>query len=168
MKKLIRIAMLLIVAQFTSSAWAAGSDDFFGLGEGDKLRLQMSPFTVHRTYDEEHKDVIMLGLERQRVSGKLDGFNLFTNSFGQPSIYIYPWGAVTPRLWGVDALSFKWSAGLLYGYVDPYANKVPLNHNGFSPAAIIAFTYDFTPGWSGQVNVLGTAALMFQLNMDLK
>lgn len=128
----------------------------------------MSPFTVHRSYDEEHKDVIMLGLERQRVNGSIDGFNLFTNSFGQPSVYLYPWGRVIPRLWGVDALSFKLTAGLLYGYVSPYDNKVPLNHNGFSPAAIIAFTYDFAPGWSGQVNVLGTAALMFQLNMDLK
>lgn len=168
MSKFFRIALSLIVAQSTCGAWAALHVDVFGLGEGDQLRLQMSPFTLHRTYDEEHKDVIMLGLERQRVNGSIDGFNLFTNSFGQPSIDLYPWGRVVPRLWGVDALSFKWTAGLLYGYVAPYDNKVPLNHNGFSPAATMAFTYDFAPGWSGQVNVLGTAALMFQLNMDLK
>ncbi|MCF8160093.1 MAG: hypothetical protein K9J76_05290 [Polaromonas sp.] len=167
MKKLIRIAMALIVAQFASGAWAA-SEDGFGLGPADKLRLQLSPYTLHRSYDEEHKDVIMVGLERERASGKLDGFNLFTNSFGQPSLYLYPWGRVWHKFGGYEALSFKWTAGLLYGYVDPYENKVPLNHNGFSPAAIIALTYDIAPGWSGQVNMLGTAALMFQLNMDLK
>jgi hypothetical protein len=168
MKKLIRAALSLIVAQFVCSASAAVAPDRFGLDEGDKLRLQMSTYTAHRAYDEEHKEVFMLGLERQRVNGKLDGFNLFTNSFGQPSIYLYPWGGVVPHPWGVDAMSFKWTAGLLYGYVKPYEKKVPLNYNGFSPAAIIAFSYDFAPEWSAQVNVLGTAALMFQLNMDLR
>lgn len=167
MKKLIRIAFGLIVAQFASGAWAS-SEDWFGLGQGDKLQLQMSPYTRHRTYDDQHKEVIMVGLERERASGKLDGFNLFTNSFGQPSLYLYPWGGVWHDFGGVEALSFKWTAGLLYGYVEPYENKVPLNRNGFSPAAIIALAYEFAPGWSGQVNVLGTAALMFQFNMDLK
>ncbi len=168
MKKLIRIISCLIVAQCASGAWAAATEDGFWLNQGDKLRLQMSPYTLHRSYDPEHKNVIMLGLERERVSGKIDGFNVFTNSFGQPSIYLYPWGGVFPHFGGIDALSFKWTAGLLYGYVAPYENKVPFNHDGFSPGAIIALTYDLAPGWSAQVNVLGTAALMFQLNMDLK
>jgi len=167
MKKLIVIAIGLIVAQFTSGAWAS-PEEWFELGQGDKLQLQMSPYTRHRTYDDNHKSVYMIGLERERANGKLDGLNLFTNSFGQPSLYLYPWGGTWHDLWGVDALSFKWTAGLLYGYVEPYENKVPLNYNGFSPAAIIAFSYEFTPGWSAQVNVLGTAALMFQLNMELK
>jgi hypothetical protein len=167
MKKLIRLIACLIVAQFASGAWA-GPKAWLGLEDDEKLRLQLSPYTMHRSYDEEHKDVIMIGLEREKASGKLDGFNLFTNSFGQPSIYMYPWGGVWHQFGGVNALSFKWTAGLLYGYVAPYENKVPLNHNGFSPAAIIALTYDIAPGWSGQLNVLGTAALMFQLNMDLK
>ncbi len=167
MQKLIRIVACLIVAQFANGAWA-GPKAWLGMADDEKLRLQLSPYTMHRSYDEKHKEVIMIGLEREKASGQIDGFNLFTNSFGQPSIYLYPWGGVWHQFGGVDALSFKWTAGLLYGYVAPYENKVPLNHNGFSPAAIIALTYDITPTWSGQVNVLGTAALMFQLNMDLK
>lgn len=71
-------------------------------------------------------------------------------------------------IYGIQSLSFKWTAGLLYGYKEPYENKVPLNYNGFSPGAIIALEYEFKPGWSAQVDMLGTAGLMFQLNMPFK
>lgn len=110
----------------------------------------------------------MVGLEREHANGKLDGLTLFSNSFGQESVYLYPWGGVYKGIYGIKPLSFKWTAGLLYGYVPPYENKVPLNHNGFSPGAIIALAYEFKPGWSAQVNALGTAALMFQLNVPFK
>jgi hypothetical protein len=52
--------------------------------------------------------------------------------------------------------------------VEPYENKVPYNHNGFSPGAIVALAYEFKPGWSAQIDLLGTAAMMFQLNMQIK
>ena len=106
----------------------------------------------------------MVGVEREHPDAKLDGFTLFTNSFGQPTVYVYPWGGVYHDIGGINHLSFKWTAGLLYGYKDPYQDKVPYNHSGFSPAVIPALAYEFKPGWSAQVNVLGTAGLMFQLN----
>ena len=175
--QLVRAVASLIVAHGASvaiaqtaspSVPAAQAQGISGLAaDGTRLRLQLSPFTRHRTFDPEHKTVIMVGLEREYASGKLDGVALFQNSFGQPSIYIYPWGGVYPGIGGIQPLSFKWTAGLLYGYKPPYENKVPLNYKGFSPGAIISLAYEFKPGWSAQLNALGTAALMLQLNVPL-
>ena len=167
MKKLIRIVLGLIVVHLAGNALAQ-QNATPDLQQGNVLQFQFSPYTYHFSEDSEHKDVVMVGVEREYPNAKLDGITLFRNSFGQDSVYIYPWGQVYHSLAGIKPLSFKWTAGLLYGYVAPYENKVPLNYNGFSPGLILALTYDFAPGWSGQVNMLGTAALMFQLNVQLK
>ena len=178
MKKIIRIIASLIVAHGISAAFAqtaspsvpapTANDLASGrASDGTRLSLQLSPYTRHNKFDEAHKTVVMAGLEREYPSGKLDGVALFKNSFGQPSIYIYPWGGVYPGIGGIQALSFKWTAGLLYGYKEPYQNKVPLNYKGFSPGAILSLAYEFKPGWSAQINALGTAALMLQLNVPL-
>ena len=166
MKKLIRIAASLIVAQLAGSALAqtASAADS---GKGNLLSLQLSPYTRHNTYDEAHKRVIAVGLEREYPTGKLDGISLFRNSFGQTSAYLYPWGGVYHSIGGIQPLSFKWTAGLLYGYKEPYERKVPLNYKGFSPGAVISLAYELKPGWAVQVNMLGTAAFMLQLNAPL-
>jgi hypothetical protein len=167
MKRSLTTAAGLILSQI---AFSAGAETIAGFEfePGTKLQVQVSPFTYHYSYDEKHRQVQMVGLERERVNGKLDGVTFFTNSFGQPSVYVYPWGGAYNDLGGIKALSFKWTAGLLYGYVAPYENKVPYNHNGFSPGAIVALAYEFKPGWSAQIDLLGTAAMMFQLNMQIK
>lgn len=163
MKKLIPAMMGLIVAQLVFSAHAESSwwADF---GKDKVLNWQFSPYTHHYTYDSEHRPVVMFGLERAHPDGALDGAALFTNSFGQPTVYVYPWGGVYHPFDGLPRLSLKWTAGLLYGYRQPYEEKVPLNFKGLSPAVIPAVGYDFASGWSAQVNILGTAGLMFQLN----
>ena len=170
MNKLVRIAASLIVAHLAGSALAQSTplDTGNNPAKDSVLRLQFSPFTYHFTYDSAHADVVMIGLERERPNGKLDGVTLFTNSFGQPTVYVYPWGGVYKELFEVKNLSFKWTAGLMYGYKDPYEKKVPLNYRGLSPVIIPALVYEFKPGWSGQLNFLGNAAMMFQLNMNLK
>ena len=167
MKKLIRIATGLIVAQLAGAALAQ-QDQPSWAGEGNKLRWQLSPYTLHFSPSEEHRHVYMVGIEREHSDGKLDGFNLFRNSFGQPSLYIHPWGQVYHNVWDIKPLSFKWTAGLLYGYKEPYENKVPLNYKGFSPGAVIALEYEFSSGWSAQVDMLGTAGMMFQVNLPFK
>lgn len=163
MKNLRRIVLGLIVAHLASHAQAQQSF-LADLARDKVLSWQFSPLTYHFSEDDAHKPVVMIGIEREYPNGKLDGLTLFTNSFGQPTTYIYPWGGVYKSIAGIEHLSFKWTAGLLYGYREPYANKVPLNFSGFSPAAIPAFAYEFKPGWTGQVNFLGTAGLMFQFN----
>jgi len=167
MNKLIHIIVGLIVAQLAPSAWAQ-QDAEVPASADPKMQWQMSPYTLHFSPSPEHKNVYMVGLEREFADGKLDGATFFSNSFGQESMYIYPWGKVYHEVWGIKPLSFKWTAGLLYGYKPPYENKVPLNHNGFSPGVIIALAYEFKPGYSAQVNALGTAGLMFQLNVPFK
>ena len=167
MKKLFPLILGLIVAHLCSPA--AAEPGFLGDLTRDKvISWQFSPYTLYFSPSDEHKDVVMVGLEREFSDAKLDGLTFFTNSFGQPTVYVYPWGGVYHDIGDIKHLSFKWTAGILYGYKDPYQDKVPYNHGGFSPAVIPALAYEFKPGWSGQINLLGTAGLMFQLNAPFK
>jgi hypothetical protein len=135
---------------------------------GIKYSLQLSPYTHHwSARDPEDRDVFLVGMEREHPSGKIDGFAFFSNTFGQESFYFFPWGGVYKQFYGIPKLSFKWTAGVIYGYKPPFDKKVPLNYKGFSPGIIPALTYDFSPTWSGQVNLLGTQGVMFQINVPL-
>ena len=167
MKKMCRVFTALIVAQLALPAMAAPQfvEDW---ASGTELRWQFSPLTYHFSQDPEHKPVVMVGLEREHPDASIDGLALFTNSFGQPTAYWYPWGHSYKDIFGVAGLSIKWTAGLLYGYRAPYESKVPLNFRGLSPAAIPALVYEIKPGYSAQVNFLGTAGLMFQFSMPFE
>lgn len=166
MKRSVVLVLAGLIVASGSGLAKAESGSVSDLGQGRRLSWQFSPATtLHYTYDSAHKPVVMMGLERESPGdGALDGMALFTNSFGQPTLYVYPWGGVHHGVFGIDKLSFKWTAGLLYGYRDPYEDKVPLNYKGLSPVAIPALAYDLNDGWTGQINFLGTAALMFQVN----
>jgi hypothetical protein len=124
----------------------------------------VSPYTHHWRHAENHRPVALVGVVRHLPGDRACGASLFSNSFGQPSAYAFTaweW----PRL---SARRPQWyaslSAGILYGYVEPYQNKVPLNVRGFSPGVIPALGYRLTEGRSAEVHVLGTAALMFGLS----
>jgi hypothetical protein len=135
---------------------------------GVKYTLQLSPYALHwAPRDPEDRDVFLIGVEREHANGKIDGAAFFSNTFGQESLYLFPWGGVYKNIYGVSKLSFKWSAGLIYGYKAPFEKKIPLNYKGFAPAIIPALTYEFSPRWSGQLNLLGTQGVMFQLNVPL-
>ena len=166
MNKLNRIISIVIVGCFAGNTLA--QENAPPDAGHAAVYLQLSPFTYHYTHDSAHSDVVMIGMEREYPDAKLEGITLFSNSFGQPCIYIFPWGHVYHSIGGIKPLSFKWSAGLLYGYKDPYENKVPLNYKGFSPGLVPALAYEFKAGWSAQLTFLGNAALMFQLNVPLK
>lgn len=136
--------------------------------QGDHWHLNASPYSYHFSRNPEHRYVWLIGAERERANGALAGAAYFSNSFGQPSVYFYPWGGVTKNLMGIDHLFAKWTAGLLYGYKEPYENKVPLNYNGFSPAFIPAIGWEFEGGQQMQVNIFGTAGLMLQFSAHIK
>jgi hypothetical protein len=167
---------VLIVTQFASNAHAQSSAPSTepnttapaaAPAQANKWRLQFSPYTYHFNPDTDHRNVVLIGVEREHPNAKLDGAVFFSNSFGQESVYIYPVGGVYKDIFGWRDLSFKWTAGLLYGYKKPYENKVPLNKNGFSPGIILGLSYQITPRWSTQINMLGTAGVMFQVNAEL-
>ena len=119
-----------------------------------------SPYTYHFSNNPEHKNVVLVAIDEQLPGDRLCGISFFSNSFGQPSVYVYA-GRQFNNLLGVPQLFAKVTGGLLYGYVAPYENKVPLNYHGFSPAIIPALGYKLTQHDSVQLKFLGTAALMF-------
>lgn len=136
---------------------------------GDYWRLMGSPYTIHWHKDDndEHEPVYMIGLERQRSDGWLWGGVYFSNSFGQPSGYVYV-GEKVINFSRWDKLFFQWTAGILYGYKYPYEDKVPFNYKGFSPGVTVGLGWQFTRDFSVQAVALGTAGLMFQFAIDLR
>jgi hypothetical protein len=134
---------------------------------GDIWRVMMSPYTLHYSYSPDHKNVYMVGLEHQNADGLVLGGSYFTNSFGQPSAYVYV-GWRFDKFTPFEPLFAEVTGGLLYGYKPPYEDKVPFNHNGYSPGAVLSVGWQFTPMFSAQLNFLGNSALMFQFSADFR
>lgn len=127
---------------------------------GLDTEVTLSPYTYHYSHDPKHRPVFAMSIERYASSSRFCGLSLFRNSFGQPSGYIYI-GKRFDNLLGQPRLFGKVTAGVLYGYVEPYEDKVPLNWHGFSPAIVPVLGYKLSDASSLQVNILGTAALMY-------
>jgi hypothetical protein len=120
-----------------------------------------SPYTHHWTPDSEHEQVYAVSVSRLLPNNRFCGFALFNNSFGQPSAYAFlgkSWPALCKSYPKVYA---SVSAGIMYGYVGEYKNKVPLNVGGFSPVLIPAIGYRLSPKSTLEIQLLGTAAVMF-------
>ncbi|MFM7507108.1 MAG: ABC transporter ATP-binding protein [Rubrivivax sp.] len=128
-------------------------------------RVAVSPLTQHFRYSEEHQRVIAVALERQRHDGWLAGGSRFTNSFGQPSVYLYL-GRRVDLPFGPPGLFGQISGGLLYGYRGRYEDKVPFNNNGFSPGALFTLGWQFDRRNAAAVHLLGDAGMMLQLSWD--
>ena len=152
-----------MLSRFTG--WFSGWDT--GWETGSVWRVLASPYTRHYTFSEEHVKVYSLGVERQRADGLVFGGVYFRNSFGQPSAYLSA-GQRFSGIANVEPLYVQVSGGLLYGYKEPYQNKVPLNYKGFSPGAVLAVGWQFTPAYSAQLNFLGNSALMLQFSFDIR
>jgi len=125
-----------------------------------RAEMAVSPYTYHWNYSPEHKPVFMVSMHEHLPGNRLCGISLFSNSFGQPSAYVYA-GQQFDQLFGSPQLSLNVTAGILYGYVGQYKDKVPFNHHGFSPAIIPALSYSLGPRDALQLDILGKAAVMF-------
>jgi hypothetical protein len=120
-----------------------------------------SPYTHHWSADSEHEQVYAVSLSRLLPNNRYCGFSLFRNSFGQPSAYAFV-GKSWPGFWRAQPKVYaSVSAGIIYGYVGKYKDKVPLNVGGFSPVLIPAVGYRLSPQSTLEVQLLGTAAVMF-------
>ena len=164
MKKITRKIILVCFSGILalSSGIALADDD-----TSARWNLTLSPFTQHYHPKPEHRYVWLVGIERVDKDNSLMGVSYFNNSFGQNSVYIYPWGQTYPRLWGIDKLTGKWSAGLIYGYRKPYEDKVPLNYNGYSVGFVPALSWQLGSGYEAQVSFPGGAGLMSHLQVPL-
>lgn len=171
------IFMMLIAASSVMPSHAEGLKgvpgswtEGFNLEEkaGDRWDFNVSPYSVHFSSSPDHKYVWLVGVERERSDGTITGAAYFSNSFGQPTGYFYPWGGVSKNILGIEHLYAKWTAGLLYGYKAPFEDKVPFNNNGFSPAIVPAVGYELAGGNKVQLNLFGAAGLMFQFSAPIK
>ena len=128
--------------------------------------IQAAPDVIHFHPDPEHAEWSwMVGIEWQRPSRWLFGFSYFNNSFNQKSQYYY-----AGYVWKLSERDPNWylklTGGLIYGYTEPYEDKVPFNHNGYSPGLIPGLGYKWDR-WSLQLNLLGVSALGFTVGYDL-
>jgi len=53
---------------------------------------------------------------------------------------------------------FKLTGGLLYGYKEPYEDKIPFNGLGIAPAIIPTFGFQYK-FFVAELNIAGTAAI---------
>ncbi len=142
-----------------ASPVASASEDFW--------RLNTSPYTFHFSRTPDHKYVYLLGAERQYADSTLLGAAFFSNSFGQPSAYVYG-GKHLTNFTRFEPLFAQWTVGVAYGYKGQYENKVPLNYKGFSPVGVVSLGWQFNRTYSAQMNLLGTSAVMFQVSANLR
>ena len=132
-----------------------------------RLTILGSPKVVHFDPDPEHVDWSWLvGIEWQRPDSRWHfGFSYFNNSFGQKCQFYY-----AGYIWKLSDSYPNWylklSGGLIYGYKEPYEDKVPFNHNGYSPGLFPALGYKMDR-WSVQLITLGTAGAMLTLGYDI-
>jgi hypothetical protein len=160
-----------MAALFSGRAHAAAQADTSAttdwLGPGH-WRLFVVPYTsLHWRPSDEHEPVWALGFERQRPDGWLAGGSHFSNSFGQPSAYLYV-GKRWDGFFGRPEIFAQVTGGLLYGYRGKYEDKVPLNNNGFSPGAVVTGGWQFNRRWAVAAHLLGDAAVMLQFSYDLR
>lgn len=166
MSSLLRV--LLVWLACAPSAWAIDWSVCPGIDEpapveapSYRYEIFVSPFTHHWTPSEEHRDVGAVTLSRLLPNDRFCGFSLFRNSFGQPSAYVFSgwvWPHLIesqPRVYGTV------TAGIIYGYVGKYKNKVPVNVGGFAPVVIPALGYRLSPRAALEMQVLGFSAIMF-------
>jgi len=148
----------LLAALFAATCWhgaLAQTVDTF-----DGWELSFSPYTIHFHPSDEHKPVVQVGLMKGLEDRWVAGGAVFSNSFGQPSAYVFGGQRyVNPLGW--EKWYLQWTAGLLYGYVGQYKNKVPFNYRGFSPGFVPSIGYQFTDSIYGELDLLGNSALMF-------
>lgn len=138
----------------------------------------VAPYTLHfsdakqenawEPEEQKHSYVWLVQAEKALDARHFAGLALFSNSFGQPTQYAY-YGWRFQPFDSAPKFYAKVTAGVIHGYKYPYHEKIPLNNrHGWGITAIPAVGYDFTPNWGAQVNILGTAGLMFQLNYTVR
>ena len=144
------------------------STDVQAQDTGIRESIFVSPYTKHYTYSPAHKPVWLVGYEQQLPDKSLRGSAFFSNSFGQEALYVFLWGRRYDDVLGVDGLYVKWTAGVIYGYKEPYNNNLPLNYSGFSPVIVPSIGYQINSAWSADAQFLGKAALMLGTSYRFK
>jgi hypothetical protein len=96
LKRLVALGLLMIgscsYAQSTEPSLANKSARWY---------LTVSPYTKHYYPKPIHSFVWLVGIERHDTDNSFMGAAFFNNSFGQDSVYLYPWGTELSQLLGI-------------------------------------------------------------------
>jgi hypothetical protein len=157
------LAALLLPA---SAALAGGLCPGSRTGQDVGRSFFVSPLTHHWNFSPEHRQVGLLAVHLELPDDRFCGLSVFSNSFGQPSVYAFT-GARRPQLLGSERLYGSISAGVIYGYVGRYRDKVPVNIGGFAPAVIPGLGFQKSARTSAEIHFLGKSAVMIGINMRL-
>ncbi len=116
-----------------------------------------SLYTRHFEPEPDHvNNQKLLGVETHLENNWVFGLANFDNSFGQNSQYLYAgyrWDLLSSEHW-----YFKLTGGLLHGYKEPFADKIPLNGLGVAPAILptLGYRYGF---FTTEVSLGGISAI---------
>jgi hypothetical protein len=176
LKPLLSIGISALLACVTTFAYAQELKMSTTLSEAGQWTLMAAPLTLHYSdinrkadsTDEKHKYVWLVGAEKMVTDRYFAGAAFFSNSFGQPTQYVYAGAKFRPI---DDAPKFfaKVSAGVIHGYKAPYDKKIPVNTaSGWGLAIIPSIGWDINEQFAAQLNVLGAAGLMLQMNATIK
>lgn len=159
-----RCALTLLIIACGPAAAENGWDGDREVDQRGVLVLA-SPYTYHyspASSGEERRRPWLFGVAAVETDGRMAGGAAFSNSFGQPCAY----GFVGHRYvepFGWQRTYWSWTAGLVYGYVPPYEDKLPINVNGWAPVVLPTVGYQLTRNFSAELVLLGTSALMFTI-----
>jgi len=133
--------------------------------DGDQVMLQAGPYVVHWNRSTDHNDwPWLVGVEWESASHWEIGAAYFRNSFNQPSTYIY-----AGKRWFLHSenqgLYAKLTGGPLYGYREPYEDKIPVNFNGLGLAVLPAIGYQYQRATT-QIVFVGSAGVMVTFGYD--
>lgn len=155
--KIVIFCYLLVVSQGLRAEDASPASDKESGWKIVGWNFQTSLYTKHWSYDENHNNnQYLIDPEIVFANDFLIGFAWFKNSFDQPSEFLYI-GKTWP-LFHSEYFYFKLAGGLLYGYKEPYEDKIPLNGLGIAPAIIPSFGLRYKH-FMMEAQIAGTAAL---------
>ena len=125
--------------------------------EGDRVMVEVGPYVYHWVDNTDHNQwPRVIGAEYETASHWLAGATSFKNSYYQEAALLY-----VGKRWFIppvsESLYVKAIGALVYGYKKPYANKLPINHDGYGLAFAPVLGYQFGRAHV-QIEFLGTGA----------
>ncbi len=137
----------------------------------DRFYIQTSVYTVHFSSDPNHDNTQDLIYGEWRMPYRwlegqpLIGAAVFDNSFGQSSQFVFG-GVLWRPIEKAPEFYIKVAAGILHGYTGEYQDKVPYNHNGWSPGIVPGVGYCYKR-FCGEMILFGGAGMLWTIGVTL-
>jgi hypothetical protein len=159
---MVRLLLILSVIAGATAISATPAD-----ASGGTLTLKFGPAVYHyRSDPDHHNSPWLLGADWEQDTLWSMGGVMFRNSFDQRSQYFYVGKRWFP-LTDANSIYVKVTGGVMFGYREPYDDKIPFNHrNGIAPAILPAVGYQMDRS-RVQLVPLGTAGLLLTYGVHL-